>query len=297
MAAVAAPIQTMPTPAVSTEEEVRAQDYYDSEDAFNFYHEVWGGENIHVGLYEQVATTAEAVNAASDAALAKLFQLRPPAKGALVMDMGSAYGGCARYAHKTFGARVSCVDLSAKENAKNAQRNLEAGIPEDEIWIKGERSFTATGEESGTFDLVVSEDSFLHAGQYRAGSIAEAARVLKPGGHLVFTDIMQSDTCNLDQMAPVFARIHLDDMGSPSKYRAWAEKSGLQFEEFLDCSHMLPLHYTTVRNVLLAKHESKALEGKVSPGFVANMERGLSSWVEQAGNNNLAWGYQVFRKL
>lgn len=37
--------------AVTVEEDLRAQEYYDSEDAFNFYKEVWGGENIHVGLY------------------------------------------------------------------------------------------------------------------------------------------------------------------------------------------------------------------------------------------------------
>merc|ERR1719456_920262 len=176
------------------------------------------------------------------------------------MDMGSAYGGCARYARSEYGVRVSCVDLSAKENAKNAERNEKGGIPLDEIWIKGERSFCATGEPDASFDLVVSQDSFLHAGQYREGSIAEAARVLKPGGHLVFTDIMQSDTCNLDQMAPVFARIHLDDMGSPQKYTAWAEKNGLVREEFADYSNMLSLHYGSVRKVLLEQHGAKKLE-------------------------------------
>eukprot|EP00959_Pyramimonas_sp_CCMP1952_P210662 4408511-Pyramimonas_sp.AAC.1 len=29
-------------------EDARAQDYYDSEDAYNFYADVWGGDNIHV---------------------------------------------------------------------------------------------------------------------------------------------------------------------------------------------------------------------------------------------------------
>ncbi|CAN0105515.1 unnamed protein product, partial [Sphacelaria rigidula] len=28
-----------------------AQGYYDSDNAFNFYRQVWGGEHIHVGLY------------------------------------------------------------------------------------------------------------------------------------------------------------------------------------------------------------------------------------------------------
>jgi len=200
------------------------------------------------------------------------------------------------YAHGEFKVRVSCVDLSAKENEKNAERNLAAKIPEDEIWIKGERSFCATGEPDASFDLVVSQDSFLHAGQYRQGSIQEAARVLKPGGCLVFTDIMQSDVCNLEQMAPVFARIRLDDMGSPSKYQKWAAEAGLEFEEFADYSNMLELHYGTIREVLLSKHASGALDGKVSAGFVEKMAMGLSSWVEQARNKNLNWGYMVFRK-
>ena len=33
----------------------------------------------------------------------------------------------------------------------------------------------------------VSQDSFLHAGRHREMAVAEAARVLRPGGHLVFT--------------------------------------------------------------------------------------------------------------
>ena len=42
--------------------------------------------------------------------------------------------------------KVSCVDLSAKENAVNAETNAAAGFSEEQIWIRGERSFTETGE-------------------------------------------------------------------------------------------------------------------------------------------------------
>jgi hypothetical protein len=38
-----------------------------------------------------------------------------------------------------------------------------AGLTE-RVVVKGERSFTATGEPDASFDLVVSMDSFLHAG-------------------------------------------------------------------------------------------------------------------------------------
>ena len=39
-------------PATSDEATRVARDYYNSTDADNFYFHIWGGEDIHVGLYE-----------------------------------------------------------------------------------------------------------------------------------------------------------------------------------------------------------------------------------------------------
>ena len=43
----------MTSAARSTAVEV-AERYYDSSDADSFYAEIWGGEDIHIGLYEQI---------------------------------------------------------------------------------------------------------------------------------------------------------------------------------------------------------------------------------------------------
>ena len=29
--------------------------YYDTDDAYNFYLELWGGENLHIGVYDDAA--------------------------------------------------------------------------------------------------------------------------------------------------------------------------------------------------------------------------------------------------
>lgn len=49
---------------------------------------------------------------------------------------------------------------------------------------------------SSSMDVVVSQDSFSHASTEHYRVIEEAARVLKPGGIMAFTDIMQSDTAD-----------------------------------------------------------------------------------------------------
>mmetsp|Transcript_10199 Transcript_10199/g.21265 ORF Transcript_10199/g.21265 Transcript_10199/m.21265 type:complete len:354 (-) Transcript_10199:432-1493(-) len=287
-------------------EDARAQAYYDSDDAYNFYKFIWGGDNIHVGLYGGIDDDIVVVDDgesdegrirhASQRSLERMFALQPPSEGSHVMDMGAAYGGLARWCINSYSpALVSCVELSAKENARNAELTADAGL-EDRVLIKGERSFTATGEPDASFDLVVSMDSFLHAGKHRAAAIEEASRVLKPGGWLVFTDIMESDSCDRGRMEAVLARIHLDDMGSPSKYRQWGARSGLAFRGFEDRSRHLAPHYSSVCRHLDARQRAGHLAGRVSPEFVTAMRAGLQAWVEEAERGNLAWGYMMFQK-
>ena len=141
------------------------------------------------------------------------------------MDMGAGYGGCARGLHKKFGCKVVCIDLSKKENEVNIQRNKEQGL-EDQILVPGQLSFDDTKEPSESIDCCVSEDSILHAGPGRSKVVAEAARVLKKGGLFVFSDIMQRDAVDPAALSRVYARLGLEDMGSPATYVQLASEAG-----------------------------------------------------------------------
>jgi len=46
-----------------------ARDYYNSDDADNFYFHVWGGEDIHIGLYQ---TADEPIASASERTVATM---------------------------------------------------------------------------------------------------------------------------------------------------------------------------------------------------------------------------------
>eukprot|EP00611_Tribonema_gayanum_P004921 TRINITY_DN14142_c0_g1_i1.p1 TRINITY_DN14142_c0_g1~~TRINITY_DN14142_c0_g1_i1.p1 ORF type:complete len:293 (-),score=98.20 TRINITY_DN14142_c0_g1_i1:392-1270(-) len=275
-----------------------AQQYYDSDDAFNFYKQVWGGSFIHVGLYDDPQVTdsmdpMERIKLASELSAKRLFATAEPLdSSSKVMDMGSAYGGNARLCAKTYGCTVTCIDISCKENEVNRSTTAAEGLA-DKVLIPGEKSFFETGEPAGAYDAVVSQDSLLHAGSERCRAIEEAARVLKPGGCLVFTDIMQSNDANTAELDAVYRRIHLEDMGSPASYQAWAERCGLKLVGFEDRTSNLAAHYGAVKGVLEAK---RAELTNISPAYVDNMIRGLDAWVNAAGKSNLCWGYFLFRK-
>ena len=88
--------------------------------------------------------------------------------------------------------KVICISLCKQENDYNAAMTKAAGL-EDMVTIPGEKSYFATGMPDSSCEVVCSQDALLHGGSERHRALAEAARILKPGGRIVFTDIMRSD--------------------------------------------------------------------------------------------------------
>src|SRR5690606_16853278 len=67
--------------------------YYDSDEADRFYFHIWGGEDIHVGIYEPGDTIREA----SKRTVARMIeQVGEITKDMRVLDLGAGYGGSAR---------------------------------------------------------------------------------------------------------------------------------------------------------------------------------------------------------
>lgn len=268
-----------------------AEDYYDSADADRFYFEIWGGEDIHIGLYDSVGVPS--IRQASQRTVAlmasKLPRLGPDSR---VLDAGAGYGGAARWLARETGAQVVCVNISETQNALNRQKTAEQGLGGRIEVLHG--SFDDLPAEDASMDAVWSQDAFLH-GADRAKIVREAARVLKPGGRLIFTDPMQADDAPQDGLAPILARIHLSSMGSVAFYRQAAREAGLEEIEIDPMPEMLGLHYASVRESLEARREELTARG-VSPDYIDRMLAGLGHWIEGAARGRLNWGVLHFGK-
>ena len=267
-----------------------AEAYYDSDDADRFYFKIWGGEDIHVGLYE---TPHEAIAPASRRTVETMAAMMKPAGTApRVVDLGAGYGGAARYLVKEgHAAEVVCVNISETQNRLNRKKNEAAGLAGKIDVLHG--SFNDVPARDEAFDVVWSQDSFLH-GADRGGIIEECARILKPGGRLIFTDILQTPDAPAGKLQPIYDRIHLSSLGSVAFYDAAAEMAGLLPGPKRELPDMLPTHYGRVREELVARRDE--LKGVVSDDYADRMIEGLGAWVEGGESGWLSWGILTYDK-
>lgn len=267
-----------------------AREYYNSADADNFYFHIWGGEDIHIGLYK---SDDEPIADASRRTVRRMAELAGDITAeSRVLDLGAGYGGSMRYLAEHFGCRCVALNLSEVENERDRRMNAEAGLDDRIDVVDGD--FTSLDHEDASFDLVWSQDAFLHSGD-REQVCREAARVLKPGGRLVFTDPMQADDAPTDRLQPIYDRIHLDSLGSPGFYRRTLSDLGLREVTFEDHVEQLPRHYTRVRQMLIENADELRDRG-VSDAYIDRMKTGLQHWVDGGHKGYLAWGIFVFEK-
>jgi sarcosine/dimethylglycine N-methyltransferase len=266
-----------------------AQQYYNSTDADNFYFNIWGGEDIHVGLYQ---SEDESIFDASRRTVERMASFAKKIDSdTRVLDIGAGYGGAARYLAKTYGCKVVALNLSEVENERDRQMNKEQGL--DHLIEVVDASFEDIPYDDDSFDLIWSQDAILHSDN-RDKIVKEVARVLKKGGDFIFTDPMMADDCPKDVLQPIFDRLHLESLASPGFYRKACEKNGLKEDNFEDHTKQLPLHYYRVLKET-EKRESE-LEKKVSREYIDNMKTGLQHWVNGGNNGYLAWGIFHFSK-
>ncbi|GAA2775955.1 methyltransferase domain-containing protein [Saccharopolyspora taberi] len=259
-----------------------ARDYYNSEDADNFYYHVWGGNDIHVGLYQTPDEDIDSASRRTVERMAGKIEITPETR---ILDIGAGYGGAARYLARTYGCKVCCLNLSEVENARNVEFNRAAGL--DELIEVKDGSFEDIPYQDNAFDVVWSQDAILHSGD-RERVLEEVTRVLKGGGSFVFTDPMAADGAAPSALGPILDRLHLDTMGSPGFYRRELARLGLQSVQFEDLSEYLPVHYGRVLEVLESREHE--LADRIGEAYRTRMKAGLRSWVEAGNAGNLAWG-------
>lgn len=259
-----------------------ARTYYNSDDADNFYAIIWGGEDIHIGMYTSDSEDIGVASRRTVETMAGRGELTAESK---VLDLGAGYGGSARYLAATYGCHVTCLNLSEVENERNRRMNEEQGLADLIDVVDG--SFEDLSFQDNCFDVVWSQDSFLHSGD-RERVLEEAMRVLRPGGQLIFTDPMATENATKADLTPILERLQLDTLATPQYYRRELFRLGAKAVDFHDHSEQLPRHYQRVLDELIRREAE--LDGHVSAEYRERMKTGLRHWVQGGRAGSLAWG-------
>ncbi|KAL8685443.1 MAG: hypothetical protein Q9218_007756, partial [Villophora microphyllina] len=179
-----------PLPSTAT---TSARTYYDSPSTDAFYTLLWGGQDIHIGIYDSPSlpiaeASQRSVEKLVTTVIASGIQIDSRTR---ILDLGAGYGGAARYLARTYGCEVVCLNLSSVQNARNEELTKEAGL-DGLITVVGGSFEHVPPEvlEGGRFGVVWSQDSFLHSSD-REKIIDEISRCMVDGsdGRVVFTDI------------------------------------------------------------------------------------------------------------
>jgi sarcosine/dimethylglycine N-methyltransferase len=157
---------------------------------------------------------------AANDALAKLAGV---SAGSRVADFCAGLGGPARYLAHRHSADVTGIELTPTRVKGAAQLTQLVGL-EDRVRVV-EGNVMQAPLADGSMDAVVSQEAFLHVPD-KARALAEAYRILKPGGRLAFTDWIAHRplaTADAELMWQGMAVTNLYDLPA---YRALIEKAG-----------------------------------------------------------------------
>ena len=260
----------------------KAQDYYNSTPADEFYFKIWGGEHIHVGIYNHSKESIKDASPRIVHLMASKLKLNSDTK---LLDLGSGYGGAARYLTKKYGCQVTCLNLSETQNERNESLNKKNGL--DHLITVMEGNFEDIPFSDNSFDVVWSQDAIVHSGN-REQVLSEVNRVLMETGDFIFTDLMQTYDCPKSVLKPVLERIHLDSLGSFGFYVEQARKLDVKEIRVQDLSEHLTTHYQRVMEETIDRYDE--MVETCGKEYIDKMIQGLKHWVEAGENEYLSWG-------
>lgn len=267
----------------------RILDQYTSPAGRALYRHVMGdgGDHIHYGIYKDGATPMQEALAASCRQLLEMAQARlgrRPLED--ILDLGAGAGGPAKRLLAWTGARITCVDLG-----EPPLRDLERWAEETGRSSRV-RAHIGTFSElpsawSGTFDLVWSQDALCHAAD-RAAVFSGARRVLRPGGVLVFSDILLADRAPAE-LARAFTSVNaVHRLGTPEAYAQDLRQAGFTDVHCEDWSRHLPMNFLKMRRQIDSLRP-RMLEEGVDAGLLDRFAAALEERLRWPAGSVLQW--------
>lgn len=150
-----------------------------------------------------------------------------------VLDVCSGLGGPARYLAWKCGCDVTGVDLTASRVAGASALTEAAGLA-DRVRFRQGNALDLPFDDAA-FTLAISQEAFAHIPD-KPRLVAGIARVLRPGGRLVFSDILSRAPLAADDARRLYEGMRFSEIATEAAYRGWLQAAGLQVQRVTDLS-------------------------------------------------------------
>lgn len=158
--------------------------------------------------------------------LANLVNIKP---SDLVLDVGCGLGGTARFLAEQYGCQVTGIDLT-EEYVKVGKRLTKFVGLDRKVELRKANALQLP-LDNDTFDIVWTEHAQMNIAD-KATFYSEIARVLKPGGHLLFHDIFRGTGEAPQYPAPWAEDESISSLATPEVARQAMEEAGLKIIEW-----------------------------------------------------------------
>jgi sarcosine/dimethylglycine N-methyltransferase len=153
-------------------------------------------------------------------ALARQAQIGP---GSRVVDFCAGLGASARYLADRYAAEVTGIELTPARVVGAGTLTRLVGLEHAVRVLEGD--VTNVPLASGSCDVVISQEAFLHVPD-KARALAEAHRLLLPGGRIAFTDWVAHRPLSPDDSRLMWEGMAATTLQSLESYRDLLDRAG-----------------------------------------------------------------------
>jgi SAM-dependent methyltransferase len=272
--------------------------YYSNKNTTNFYLNLWGGDSIHIGIYDDDYTYNK--NEIKDTKLNEIKFAIDNKKEYMykfinmyskdlcgnyqIADFGSGYGGTSRFLYDKLNLtkkqfNIDCFDISHDNCIINTRKNIleNYDIPVYNI------SFLEI-PFSRQYNIIYSEDAFIHIND-RSKIFKEINKKLLQGGFLIFSDIILTDTHNKEEIQEVYDRVNIKYLENHESYVNIAQLNDLIYVNSYEYKESMLYHYKNIRDIVEETDENKEII------------KGLDNWIKHIELNNITSKLFIFKKI
>ncbi|MEM7122338.1 MAG: methyltransferase domain-containing protein [Pseudomonadota bacterium] len=245
------------------------------------------GDQIHPGFFETGREDLQAAALEATKRLAELADLQP---SSCVLETACGVGGTARYLAAAYGVDMTATNISKGQLETAAE--WTAGKPGAERITYAFADFQALPYEDGSFDVYWCQDSLLFSPD-RSRAIAEAARVLRPGGTIAITDL------TVVGMPAGASEALLAEISEPGFWSLGDYIRGLESAGFVVMAqedwgrHVLPFFERIRRDI---RDNREKLAAYASLAEVDDTIVRYDLWRDASRTGHLGWGAVIGRK-